>query len=185
MKREFLQNLQAEGMALSKEVIDAIMAENGRDIQKAKAGFADYEQMKEQLNLAQEEIRRLQSLDFEGVRQAAQGWEEKYNQAVAAHQQELVDVKFAHLLQMEIAGAKGRSEKAITALLDVDALKKSEDPKQAISDAVTQLKKESAYLFEMEQKPPLYARGTGSQMGTEETAPTTLAGALKEKFERK
>ena len=185
MKREFLQSIQVEGMALSKEVIDAIMAENGRDIQKAKAGFSDYEQVKQQLSLAQEEIQRLQSLDFEGMQQAAQGWEEKYNQAVATHQQELGDMRFAHLVQMAITGAKGRSERAITALLDVDTLKASEDPQKAISDAVAQLKKESAYLFEMEQKPPLYARGTGSQMGTEENAPTTLAGALKEKFERK
>lgn len=37
MKREFLQNFQVAGQSLPKEVIDAIMAENGRDIEAAKA----------------------------------------------------------------------------------------------------------------------------------------------------
>ena len=38
MKREFLQNLKVGDMPLSKEVMDAIMEENGRDINAAKAG---------------------------------------------------------------------------------------------------------------------------------------------------
>lgn len=33
MKREFLQNIKVGDQPLSKEVIDAIMAENGRDIE--------------------------------------------------------------------------------------------------------------------------------------------------------
>ncbi len=37
MKREFLSNFQVNGQSLPKEVIDAIMAENGRDIEAAKA----------------------------------------------------------------------------------------------------------------------------------------------------
>ncbi len=36
MKREFLQELRVGEAALPKEVIDAIMAENGRDIQTHK-----------------------------------------------------------------------------------------------------------------------------------------------------
>lgn len=37
MKREFLQNLKVGDQALPKEVIDAIMAENGRDIEDSDA----------------------------------------------------------------------------------------------------------------------------------------------------
>lgn len=36
MKREFLENLKLGDQALSKELIDAIMQENGRDIEAAK-----------------------------------------------------------------------------------------------------------------------------------------------------
>lgn len=37
MKREFLSNFQVNGQPLPKEVIDAIMAENSRDVEAAKA----------------------------------------------------------------------------------------------------------------------------------------------------
>ena len=46
MKREFLQSIQVGEAKLPKEVIDAIMAENGRDIQAAReadvAATTDY-----------------------------------------------------------------------------------------------------------------------------------------------
>ena len=51
MKREFLQNLKVGEEALPKEVIDAIMEENGRDIEAAKVSavkpYADYDAIKE------------------------------------------------------------------------------------------------------------------------------------------
>lgn len=46
MTREFLQNFRLEGTPLPKEIIDAIMEENGRDIESAKKPFADYESIK-------------------------------------------------------------------------------------------------------------------------------------------
>ena len=39
MKREFLQNFKIGDQPLSKEIIDEIMAENGRDIESAKKAF--------------------------------------------------------------------------------------------------------------------------------------------------
>lgn len=148
MKREFLQSLKVGDQPLSKEVIDAIMEENGRDVQGAKA------------------------------------WQEKYNQAVAQHQKEMQDLQFGGALNQAILQAKGRNAKAITALLDVEALRKSENQPAAIEQALESLKQENSYLFETAQTPPPYARGTGSQMAATERAPATLAGALRERFEK-
>ena len=159
MKREFLQGLLVGDMPLTKEVIDAIMAENGRDIEAVKARYAE----------------------FEGT---AGAWEEKYNQAVAAHRQELSDVVFGHNLEKAILAARGRNAKAITALLDVDALKASEDQQTALAQAVQELQQECGYLFQAETPPP-YARGTGAAVPEEHKSPATLAGAILEKFERK
>ena len=64
MKREFLQGLQVEGMPLPKEIVDAIMAENGRDIENVKARFSDYEELKQQLLITQKELRRWQKLNM-------------------------------------------------------------------------------------------------------------------------
>ena len=47
MKRDFLKEL-----GIAEEAIDKIMAENGRDIEAAKAKYADYDDVKGQLETA-------------------------------------------------------------------------------------------------------------------------------------
>ncbi len=152
MKREFLQNLTVGGLPLTKEVIDAIMAENGRDIQAAK--------------------------------QASMEWEAKYDRAVEDHKKELEDLRFGSLFTEAVRAAKGRNEKAIAALLDLETIRTGEDPSAALTEALSALKQESGYLFEGEEVPPPYARGTGTRQTGGADAPATLAGALRARFER-
>ncbi len=147
MKREFLQNLRVGDQPLPKEVIDAIMEENGKDIHAGKV------------------------------------WQEKYNQAVSQHQQQMDEIRFSNTLQMEIAQAGGRNAKAISALLDMDSLRSDANPQAAVKQALGELKKENDYLFSQPQVPPAYASGTGAQNGAPNQTPTTLAGALRERFE--
>ena len=135
MKREFLQGL----MEMPKEVIDAIMAENGRDISQ--------------------------------LRQSAQDWEQKYHAA-----------RLAGAVGQAIARSGGRNQKAITALLDMQALQEAEDVNAAAQQAVDQVRKECGYLFEMV---PGYAPGTGAMVVQGEEEPQSLAGALREKFARR
>lgn len=116
--------------------------------------------------------------------EAARVWQEKYNQAQEQHRQELAQMAFSSALDRAILQEKGRSTKAITALLDMEALQSSEDQQAAIMQALQALKQDCGYLFEQPQTPPPYARGTGSQMGKQTDSPTTLAGALRERFEK-
>lgn len=44
MKREFLQNIRLGEQTLPKEIIDAIMAENGKDIELAKGAASQWEE---------------------------------------------------------------------------------------------------------------------------------------------
>ena len=162
MKTEFLQNLKVNDQPLPKEVIDAIMAENGRDIEAAKKPFADYDTIKQQLEDARTTIKGFEDQDIEGVRRSAQDWEKKYNDAIAAHQQELADRDFRQLLEAAITGAKGKNVKAISALLDVDALKGSKNQEADIKAALEGLKKDSGYLFDGEGTPPPYSAGAGT-----------------------
>lgn len=161
MKREFLQNLKVGDQPLTKEIIDAIMAENDRDIEETKKPFADYDTIKTQLSAAQETIKGFEIQDIEGVRKSAREWEDKYNQAIADHKKEMDDLAFDGALKDAITIARGRSDKAIRAMLDVDALKASKNQEADIKTALEALKKESGYLFETEQDPPPYAPGTG------------------------
>ena len=80
--------------------------------------------------------------------------------------------EFGAALDTAILGAKGRSAKAIKAMLDVDTLAASKDREADIGKALAALKTESGYLFESEDTtppPPPYAAGTG---GRDMTAPT-------------
>ena len=183
MKREFLQNLKVNEQPLSKEVIDTIMAENGRDIEAAKKPFADYDTIKQQLEDAKTTIKGFEDQDIEGVRKSAQDWEKKYNDAITAHQQELADRDFRQLLEGAITGAKGKNVKAIAALLDVDTLKGSKNQEADIKAALEGLKKDSGYLLDEEGTPPPYAPGTGTG-NPPPAAADTLAGALRERYNK-
>lgn len=162
MKREFLLNFKVGDQALPKEVIDAIMAENGRDIEAAKKPFADYDTLKTQLETAQKTIQGFKDQDIEGIRQSAKDWEEKYNQAVKDHEAKLADMAFDQILDGAIATAKGRNAKAIKALLDVETLKGSKNQEADIKAALEGLQKDSGYLFGSDEVPPRYAAGTGT-----------------------
>ena len=166
MKREFLQGLKVGENPLPKEVIDAIMAENGRDIESVKARYADYDALKA------------------SEADAAKQWEERLNQQVDTHRREMSDLIFSHNLEKAILSAKGRNAKAITALLDIETLKSSENQTADLEEALQQLKQDCSYLFQSETPPP-YARGTGATQPEVNRSPASLAGALLEKFERK
>ena len=101
---------------------------------------------------------------------AAKVWEEKYRQA-----------QFDAVLHQTIQAARGRNDKAITALLDVDAIRGAEDVAAVAREAVAQLKKEHGYLFEMPGVPG-YATGTGAMDPGGNDEPQSLAQALREKF---
>ena len=182
MKREFLQNLKVGEESLPKEVIDAIMEENGRDITKAKTDavkpYSDYEDIKkERDNL------KAQKGDSTVDGKTAAQWKEAHDTAVANHQKELDGIKFQGVLDSAITAAKGKNAKAITALLDVEALRGSEDQQKAINAALENLKKESGYLFEEAQKAPPYSAGTGT--GNPPAASTgSLADALRERYSK-
>ena len=182
MKREFLQNLKVGEEALPKEVIDAIMEENGRDITKAKTDavkpYSDYEDIKKE----RDNLKAQQGDSTVDGKTAAQ-WKEAHDTAVANHQKELEGIKFQGVLDSAIAAAKGKNAKAITALLDVEALRGSEDQQKAINAALEDLKKESGYLFEEAQKAPPYSAGTGT--GNPPAASTgSLADALRERYNK-
>lgn len=183
MKREFLQNLKVNEQPLPKEVIDTIMAENGRDIEAAKRPYADYDTLKQQLTEAQTTLQNIQQngQTLEVAQQKAQEWEQKYNDAITAHQQELADRDFRQLLERAITGAKGKNVKAISALLDVETLKGSKNQEADIKAALEGLKKDSGYLFEEAPKAPPYSAGTGT--GNPPAVSTgSLADALRERY---
>lgn len=96
-------------------------------------------------------------------------------------QEELQHARLEGAVGQAVARAGGRNQKAIAALLDMQALQQSEDVGAAVQQAVEDLKKECGYLFDTV---PGYAVGTGAVGVPADDEPQSLAGALREKFAR-
>lgn len=165
MKREFLQNFKVGDQTLPKEIIDAIMDENGRDIESAKKPFADYETVKNQLAEANKTIEGFKDMDIDAIRKEADGWKAKAEQAEQDAAAKVAEVEFNSRLTAAITGAKGKSARAILGELGEErltALKSSKNQEADIKAALEGLKKESGYLFEDAPTPPPYAAGAGT-----------------------
>lgn len=97
-----------------------------------------------------------------------------------AHTKKLQQVAFSGILESAIARHGGKNQKAIAALLDVQTLQESDDMATATEQALLEVKNQCGYLFETA---PHFARGTGTAPHAP-AAPTTLAGALRERFRK-
>lgn len=177
MKREFLKNFKVGEQELPKEVIDAILDENGRDIEAARKPFADYDDLKTRLEEADKTIEGFKGMDIDAIRKEADEWKEKAEQAKEDADAKVAEVEFNSRLTAAITGAKGKSPRAILGELGeerITALKASKNQEADIKAALEGLKKDSGYLFEDTQTPPPYAGGTGTHK--------LLGDVTKEKF---
>ena len=163
MKAEFLQNFKVGDAPLPKEVIEAILAENGRDVEEAKKPFADYDSIKEQLRTATEGLEAFKGVDVKDLQGQVAKLTKDLSDQAEAHKKQLADLAFDGVLKEAITAVRGRNTKAIAALLDVDALKASKDQTADIKSALEALKKDSGYLFDSEETPPPYSPLAGTQ----------------------
>lgn len=146
MKTDFLK-----GLGLEQDVIDKIMAENGKDIaaEKAKTAKAEGERdnYKSQLETATESLEKFKDVDPT----AMQGEIDKLNQQLkdkdAEYAAKEADRIFSDTIKEAIKTAGGRNEKAVMAMLDMDALKESKNQSEDIKKALETVKESDAYLF--------------------------------------
>lgn len=168
MKTEFLQNFKVGDQALPKEIIDAILAENGRDIEAAKKPFADHESVKEQLKTAKEGLKAFDGVSVEDLQGKITALTGQLADKDKAWQAKLDGMAFDGRIKDAITAAKGRSSKAIIGELGADKLNELRNSKNQEADikaALEALKKENGYLFE-DDPPARYASGTGTQQMT-------------------
>ena len=147
MHRDFLKNISVNGQPLPKEVIDLIMAENGRDIEAAKAntganGGTDGKMF------TQDEVNRIVSdrLNREREKLTQQPQEDERERALKARESRLDCRDYLD------------SKKYPTALLEV--LDSSDT--ERFKAAADRLVKEFPSVMHANDVPPPYAAGTGS-----------------------
>ena len=182
MKREFLQNIKVGDQPLPKEVIDSILNEHSRSIGTLKA---EKENLETQLQTAKDGLKAFEGVDVKDLQGQITKLQQDLADKDAAHKTELANMAFDRALEGAITAAKGRNPKAIKALLDVDTLKASKNQEADIKTALEGLQKESGYLFDDGNTPPYFAPGTGTQTNQPTVTTGSLAGALRERYDKK
>lgn len=143
------------GDSYTEEVDKQVSAElGGRFTSKADYNARNEELKTVQVQLAEagKTIEGFKALDVDGIKKAADEWKAKAEQAEKDAAAQVAAVKFDALLDNAILAHKGRSTKAIKALLDLDALKTSQNQEADLQAALDGLAKESGYLFEAANK---------------------------------
>lgn len=181
MKRNFL-----EEMGLTKEQIDSIMAENGKDIEAAKGELeqtkTELEQTKAQLQEANTTIDGFK--DYDQVKGQVEEYKNKYEQTKNEYETKIADMQFNSSLEAAITAAGGRNVKAVSALLDIATLKASKNQGEDIKKALEAAKESDAYLFGMDE-PFLNPIGPTGGMGGGDNNIASIRAAMGLPAEKK
>lgn len=171
--KDFKEILKQAGLTVTDDQLATIETE-------MKANYkpiADYNKQKEKLDASDEKVKTLtasldkfKDVDPAALTQTIENLKGQLTQKDAEFAQRLADRDFDDLLNASIANSKGKSAKAIKALLDVDALKQSKNQAEDIKTALEALQKadDSAFLFATEQPQP---QGTFNPIGGISTPP--------------
>ena len=179
---------QLKALGLTDEQIDAVMKENGKDIEKAKGDLTaketeletktkEVETLQGQLDTANAEIESYKEMDIESIKAAADDYKKKYEKAKEDSEAEIESLKFEHSLESALSKAGAKNVKAAKALLDIESLKDSKNIDVDIETAITTLKESDEYLFG-----ELDPQGTGGSLGN--GGKGTGKGITKEEFEK-
>ena len=160
MKRKFLEDL-----GLEKETIDKIMAENGNDVNAAKA---DYDSLKQQLDAAnmqiQERDTQLENLknstgDMEALKQQIVSLQSDNQATKERYEADMKDLKLSTAIKLAL-GDSAQDADLVAGLFDKSKLIMSDDGKiTGLDEQMKALKKEKAFLFKEEKAPQQQIKG--------------------------
>lgn len=146
MKAEFLK-----GLGLEQDVVDKIMAENGKDVaaEQAKTTKAEGERdnYKDQLATATESLEKFKDVDPEAMQSEIENLNKQLKDKDEEYAAKEADRIFSDTVKEAIKSAGGRNEKAVMAMLDMEALKASKNQSEDIKKALEAVKESDAYLF--------------------------------------
>jgi len=141
MKREDVKN---KIPGITDEQLNWIMQENGADINREKSAATalqtQLDNANAQLKTAQDGLKAFDGVDVAGL-------QEQVTKLKADMKAQAEGFAFDNALDTAILGRKGRSVKAVRALLDLDALKGSADRSTDIAKALDEAAKANPWAF--------------------------------------
>ncbi len=179
MKREDLEKL-----GLTKEQIDTIMAENGKDIEaeKAKAAAKEGEisTANETIKTLQDTVKKFDGVDVEKLKNDLVGLQNKYDADLSA-------ARLDGALEAALRDAKAKNTKAVRALLKVEEIKLDGDKLLGLDKQLEKVKTEASYLFDTEApgKSGVKVDSGAGHQDPPATGPQSLKEAIAEKLTSK
>lgn len=156
------EDLEKQG--LTKEQIDFVMAENGKDLKKLQKEndtlTADRDNWKSKAETAEETLKSFDGIDPAKIQTELATWKKKAEDAEKNAQAQIYERDFADALKGEMEGYKFTSEaakKSIMAEIKDAGLKLKDGKILGLSDLIEQIKKSDASAFVDEHQEQLEA----------------------------
>lgn len=160
MKRE---DVKKQIPGITEEQLNWVMQANGEDINREKSAAAA---LQTQLDNANAQLKTAQDglKAFEGKKKPEE-YEAELTKLKADMKAQADGFAFDNALDAAIMGKKGRSVKAVRALLDVDALKGSTDRSTDIAKALDEAAKANPWAFGEDGAAGVAVVSTGAEHG--------------------
>lgn len=171
------EDLQKQG--LTTEQISYVMAEYGKELNPLKAERDNY---KTQLSAARASLKAMDGVNVEELQRNLRKLQEDLAGKDAEIQQVKADAVFNEALKDAVIKSGARSEKAVMAFLDLDALKGSKNQAADIQAALETIKKENDYLFQSARPVPRVVATTPGPNPAVEDKKTQANEALRSLF---
>lgn len=184
MTREFLE----EKGITDKEVINAILDkhhESVKDYKDKAEKFttieAENKNLKEQIAERDKDLKELKKVDVSEMQNKINELENKNKTQKEESDKQLLETKKNLLIENSLISSKAKNLKAIKGLLDMDKITVENDGIKGLDEQINALKQSDSYLFNIETQTKTVDLG-GEHKSATKSEPTTLTGALYEKY---
>jgi len=159
---------------LTDEQIKFVMAENGKDIEKAKGDFnnlaAERDKYKAQAETAEEALKKFEEIDVDSVKAELADWKKKAEDQEAAYTEAIYKRDFKDALTEHLKDIKFSSEaakKSIMAEIEGAGLKLNEGKILGLNDLLDQMrtKDASAFVSDADANKPHFTQSMDTNQG--------------------
>lgn len=164
---EILKEFELEVPEDKKAAFDKAWKENYRTKAEYEKATSQRDSYKESLDTVNDKLKKFDGVDVEEMKSQIKTLEDDLKKKDDAYAAKEADRAFKETLKDAIKTAGGRNDKAVMALLDIDALKNSKDQSADIKKALDAAKESDAYLFGKEEPINNPVGPTGGNNGSE------------------
>lgn len=182
MKTDFLK-----GLGLDQDAIDAIMAENGKDINAAKADLdsqkARVKELEKTISNMDEEMNKLKTKaeQADNLQKQFDTLKSEKEESDTAHKTEIDGLKKTYRIETGLRDAKARSVKAVLPFIDVDKVTMSESGIEGLEEQIKALKEADSTSFLFDSGEPPSPKGLKSpQPDSPNDKPTNVSMSFSE-----